>query len=70
MVTEQIQAEDSLAAQQRMLFFTADWNKYKAIAKRGAGISGWKKNREVRKIRDYSDLLSSIMLLEDKSYNV
>ena len=70
MVTEQIQAEGSLAAQERMLFFTADWNRYKAIAKKTAGISGWKKHREIRKLRDYSDLLNSLMPPEDDSYNI
>jgi 4-hydroxybutyryl-CoA dehydratase / vinylacetyl-CoA-Delta-isomerase len=36
-----IHAEGSLAAQKMMLFASADWKRYKAIAKRVAKIPGW-----------------------------
>jgi len=36
-----IHAEGSLAAQKMMIYFSADWDRYVAWAKKTAGISGW-----------------------------
>jgi 4-hydroxybutyryl-CoA dehydratase/vinylacetyl-CoA-Delta-isomerase len=37
-----IHAEGSLASQKMMIYSSAEWKKYKAIAKRIAGIPGWR----------------------------
>lgn len=39
-----IHTEGSLAAQKMAIYAAADWEKYKAVAKRIAGISGWEKH--------------------------
>jgi 4-hydroxybutyryl-CoA dehydratase/vinylacetyl-CoA-Delta-isomerase len=39
-----IHTEGSLAAQKMAIYAAADWDKYKAIAKRIAGIPGWEKH--------------------------
>lgn len=39
-----IHAEGSLAAQKMAIYASADWERYKAIAKRVAKIPGWEKN--------------------------
>ena len=39
--TANIHGEGSLAAQKMFLYFSADWGKYKAAAKRTAHIEGW-----------------------------
>jgi 4-hydroxybutyryl-CoA dehydratase/vinylacetyl-CoA-Delta-isomerase len=39
-----IHAEGSLAAQKMAIYASADWEKYKAIAKRIAQIPGWEKH--------------------------
>jgi aromatic ring hydroxylase len=39
-----IHTEGSLAAQKMAIYASADWEKYKAIAKRAANIPGWEKH--------------------------
>jgi len=68
--THQIHAEGSLAAQQMMFYASADWEMYKAKAKRDAGIPGWETNPEVAALKDYSSLLEEKMPPVDTSYNL
>ena len=48
-----IHGEGSLAAQKMHVFGSADWNRYKAIAKRIARIPGWKKHPELKNLPDW-----------------
>jgi len=48
-----IHAEGSLAAQKMAMYAYADWNKYKAIVKRIAGIPGWKEHPALKDLPDY-----------------
>lgn len=66
----QIHAEGSLAAQQMMFYTSADWDMYKAAAKREAGISGWQKHPEVGAIKDYRAIIESKLPPVDKSYKI
>jgi 4-hydroxybutyryl-CoA dehydratase/vinylacetyl-CoA-Delta-isomerase len=50
-----INAEGSLAAQEMAMFASADWERYKAVAKRVAGIPGWEKHPEVGKLPPWHD---------------
>jgi 4-hydroxybutyryl-CoA dehydratase/vinylacetyl-CoA-Delta-isomerase len=50
-----INAEGSLAAQEMAMFASADWEMYKAVAKRVAGIPGWEKHPEVGKLPPWHD---------------
>ena len=68
--TMEIHAEGSLAAQQMMNFFAADWDLYKASAKKRAGIPGWEKHEYFGKLPDYGDLVESKMPPVDESYDV
>ncbi len=43
-----IHTEGSLAAQKMAIYASADWDKYKAVAKRIAGIPGWEKHAYVK----------------------
>jgi len=68
--THTIHAEGSLAAQQMMFYTNADWELYKATAKRDAGIPGWEKHAEVGKLKDYSSLTESKLPPVDTSYKL
>ena len=68
--TMEIHAEGSLAAQQMMNFFAADWELYKASAKKRAGIPGWEKHKYFGKLPNYGDLVESKMPPVDESYDV
>jgi len=48
-----IHTEGSLAAQKMAIFAAADWAKYKAIAKRIAGIPGWKDHSDLKELPDW-----------------
>jgi len=48
-----IHAEGSLAAQRMALYASADWPRYKAIAKRIAGIPGWKEHPELKDLPEW-----------------
>jgi 4-hydroxybutyryl-CoA dehydratase / vinylacetyl-CoA-Delta-isomerase len=45
-----IHGEGPLAAQQMSMYASADWARYKAIAKRMAGIPGWESHPEIGKL--------------------
>ena len=51
--TTVIHAEGSLAAQKMMMYTAADWKRYKAIAKRIAGIPGWKEHPDLKGLPDW-----------------
>ncbi|MFC1971725.1 4-hydroxyphenylacetate 3-hydroxylase N-terminal domain-containing protein [Chloroflexota bacterium] len=46
----EIHGEGSLAQQEMAMFASADWERYKAVAKRVAGIPGWEQHPEVGKL--------------------
>ena len=48
-----IHTEGSLAAQKMAIFAAADWDRYKAIAKRIAGIPGWKDHPDLNELPDW-----------------
>ncbi len=48
-----IHTEGSLAAQKMAMYAAADWEKYKAIAKRIAGIPGWEKHPAMKELPPY-----------------
>jgi 4-hydroxybutyryl-CoA dehydratase/vinylacetyl-CoA-Delta-isomerase len=48
-----IHTEGSLAAQKMAIYAAADWDRYKAIAKRTAGIPGWKENSDLKELPDW-----------------
>jgi 4-hydroxybutyryl-CoA dehydratase/vinylacetyl-CoA-Delta-isomerase len=48
-----IHTEGSLAAQKMAMFAAADWDKYKAVAKRVAGIPGWKEHPDLKDLPDW-----------------
>jgi 4-hydroxybutyryl-CoA dehydratase / vinylacetyl-CoA-Delta-isomerase len=48
-----IHAEGSLAAQKMAIYASADWERFKAQAKRIAGIDGWKDHPSMAEIPDY-----------------
>ena len=48
-----IHTEGSLAAQKMAIYAVADWARYKAIAKRIAGIPGWKDNPALKELPDW-----------------
>jgi len=65
-----IHAEGSLAAQQMMFYYDADWEMYKAAAKRATGIPGWEKEPHFGSLKDYVSLVQSKMPPVDTSYNL
>ena len=48
-----IHAEGSLAAQKMMIYASGDWDRLKAIAKRIAGIPGWKDHPDLKELPDW-----------------
>ena len=48
-----IHGEGSLAAQKMSMYASADWKKYKAIAKRIAGIPGWEEHPDLKDLPDW-----------------
>lgn len=68
--THQIHAEGSLAAQQMMLYIDADWEMYKAVAKRVAGIPGWEKDSYIGSLPDYTSQIEAKMPPVDTSYKI
>ena len=49
----EIHAEGSLAAQKMAFYFNADWERYKAAAKRAARIPGWEKHPYFGSLPDF-----------------
>jgi len=68
--TLQIHAEGSLAAQKMMFYANADWDMYKATAKRIANIPGWEKEPSQAKALDLRDIASSKMPPMDRGYKI
>jgi hypothetical protein len=48
-----IHTEGSLAAQKMAIYAAADWEKYKAIAKRILNIPGWEKHPATKDLPPY-----------------
>jgi 4-hydroxybutyryl-CoA dehydratase/vinylacetyl-CoA-Delta-isomerase len=48
-----IHTEGSLAAQKMAMYAAADWDKYKAIAKRIAQIPGWKEHSDLKELPNW-----------------
>ena len=48
-----IHTEGSLAAQKMAIYSAANWDRYKAIAKRTAGIPGWKEESDLKELPDW-----------------
>ncbi len=65
-----IHGEGSLAAQRMFVYAGADWGKYKAAAKRAAGISGWEDDPVFGSLPDYPNCISSQMKPADHSYSL
>ena len=53
-----------------MFFREADWDMYKAIAKREINIPGWEKHPVTGVMKDYSDVLKAKMPHVDTSYKL
>ena len=69
-VSHNIHAEGSLAAQEMMFYANADFDMYKASAKRAAGIPGWEKHPKFSSLQDYSAVAAAKMPPVDTSYNL
>jgi 4-hydroxybutyryl-CoA dehydratase/vinylacetyl-CoA-Delta-isomerase len=65
-----IHGEGSLAAQRMFVNAGADWGKYKAAAKRAAGIPGWEEDPTYGTLPDYPSCISSMMQPADMSYRL
>jgi 4-hydroxybutyryl-CoA dehydratase/vinylacetyl-CoA-Delta-isomerase len=65
-----IHGEGSLAAQRMFVYAGADWHKYKAAAKRAAGIPGWEKDPTYGPLPDYPSCVSSTLKPVDTSYRL
>jgi 4-hydroxybutyryl-CoA dehydratase/vinylacetyl-CoA-Delta-isomerase len=65
-----IHGEGSLAAQRMFVYAGADWGKFKAAAKRAAGIPGWEKNPIYGPLPAYPSCISSKMKSVDNSYKL
>jgi 4-hydroxybutyryl-CoA dehydratase/vinylacetyl-CoA-Delta-isomerase len=50
---EEIHGEGSLAAQKMVIHASGDWDRYKAAAKRAAGIPGWEEHPVFRNLPEY-----------------
>lgn len=48
-----IHAEGSIAAQKMAIYGSADWERYKAAAKRISGIPGWKSHPALKDLPDW-----------------
>ncbi|MDD5287512.1 MAG: 4-hydroxyphenylacetate 3-hydroxylase N-terminal domain-containing protein [Dehalococcoidales bacterium] len=67
-VSHNIHAEGSLATQEMMFYASANWDFYKAAAKRLASIPGWETNAVVKKQKDYADIIKAKMPPLDTNY--
>ena len=65
-----IHGEGSLAAQRMFLFMSADWNKYKAAAKRAAHIDGWQKEPHYGHLPEPEKVVGPKLPPLDKSYKL
>ncbi len=69
-MSHQIHAEGSLAAQKMMFYANADWNFYKAVAKRSANIGGWESEPHQAELKSFEHLAAERMPPMDTSYSV
>jgi 4-hydroxybutyryl-CoA dehydratase/vinylacetyl-CoA-Delta-isomerase len=69
-MSHQIHAEGSLAAQKMMFYANADWDFYKAVAKRTANIPGWEKEPHQTDLKDFRKLAHDKMPPIDNSYKI
>jgi 4-hydroxybutyryl-CoA dehydratase/vinylacetyl-CoA-Delta-isomerase len=69
-MSHQIHAEGSLAAQKMMFYANADWDYYKAVAKRSANIPGWESEPHQAEMKSFGHLLADKMPPMDKSYRI
>jgi 4-hydroxybutyryl-CoA dehydratase/vinylacetyl-CoA-Delta-isomerase len=65
-----IHGEGSLAAQRMFVSAGADWDKYKAAAKRVSGIPGWEKEPTYGPLPHYPSCISRSLPPVDKSYKL
>ena len=65
-----IHGEGSLAAQRMFLYFGADWEKYKAAARRTAHIDGWQKHSIFGQLPDPYEVVEPKMPPVDKAYKL
>lgn len=65
-----IHGEGSLAAQRMFLFMSADWNKYKAAAKRAAHIDGWQNEPHYGHLPEPEKVVGPKLPPPDKSYRL
>jgi len=65
-----IHGEGSLATQKMFLYAGGDWKKYKAAAKRAAGIPGWEDEATYGSLPDYPACISSRIEPVDLSYKL
>jgi 4-hydroxybutyryl-CoA dehydratase/vinylacetyl-CoA-Delta-isomerase len=69
-LSHQIHAEGSLAAQKMMFYANADWDYYKAVAKRSANIPGWESEPHQAEMKSFGHVLADKMPPMDKSYRI
>lgn len=69
-MSHQIHAEGSLAAQKMMFYANAEWDFYKAVAKRSANIPGWDKEPHQADLKDFRQLASNKMPPVDENYKI
>lgn len=65
-----IHGEGSLAAQRMFVYAGAEWERYKAAAKKAAGIPGWEKDPTYGVLPDYPSCVASKLQLADMSYRL
>jgi len=67
---DHIHGEGSMAAQQIFLYFSADWAKFKAAARRAAHIEGWQSHSVYGTLPDPEELVEPKMPPVDTSYRM
>ena len=65
-----IHGEGSLAAQRMFVYAGAEWGRYKAAAKRVAGIPGWEEDPTYGSLPDYPSCIAQHMQPADTSYRL
>ncbi len=65
-----IHGEGSLAAQRMFIYMGAHWEKYKASAKKAAGIPGWQQETTYGSLPDYPSCISDQLPHIDESYKL
>ncbi|RJR46811.1 MAG: 4-hydroxybutyryl-CoA dehydratase [Desulfobacteraceae bacterium] len=65
-----IHGEGSLAAQRMFVYAGAEWDRYKAAAKRAAGIPGWEKDPTFGSLPNYPSCIAPKLPKLDESYRL